>query len=117
MSGLKGSVSYSYEFKMRVIDLVLNGEESLTSASRRFGIMGHSTIAKWIRKLEESNVDLILKKKKLPSSDYEARIQELEKALAYEKLRSRAYEEMIKIAEDELKISIKKKPNTKQSKR
>lgn len=101
---------------MRVVETVLNGEESMESASRRFGIKGHTTIARWIRKLELSNVNLILKKQP-PKSDYESRIRELEEALAYEKLRSRAYEEMIKIAEAEHKISIKKKRATKQSKK
>jgi len=117
MSGLTSSVHYSYDFKMRVIETVLKGEESMESASRRFDIGGHTTIAKWMRKLERSNVDLILKKNKPSSSDKEARIKELEEALAFEKLRSRAYEEMIKIAESEHKISIKKKRDTKQSKK
>jgi len=117
MSGLRSSVHYSYEFKMRVLETVLSGDESMESASRRFGIKGHTTIAKWMRKLEASNVDLILKKNKPSSSDYESRIKELEEALAYEKLRSNAYKEMIKIAEKDLKISIEKKPDTKQSKK
>ena len=117
MTGLRGSIYYSYAFKMEVIESVLSGEESLESASRRFGINGHCTIAKWIRKLDGSNIDLILKKKNPLRSDYESRIKELEEALAFEKLKSRAYEEMIKIAESEHKISIKKKRDTKQSKK
>ena len=109
MSGLTGSIHYSYSFKMRVVQTILSGEESLESASRRFGIKGHCTIAKWMRKLEESNAYVDLKNKKLLESNYESRIKELEEALAFEKLRTRALEEMIKIAESELKISIKKK--------
>ncbi len=117
MTGLRGSIHYSYAFKMMVIESVLSGEECLESASRRFGIKGHSTITKWMRKLDRSNLDLILKKKKSNKSDYESRIKELEEALAFEKLKSRAYEEMIKIAESEHRISIKKKRDTKQLKK
>ena len=44
----------------------------------------------------------------------EAKVKELEKALEYEKLRSLALDTMINIAEDKLKISIRKKSGTKQ---
>ncbi len=116
MTGLRGSTHYSYVFKMNVIGSVLSGEETLESASRRFGIRGHSTIAKWMRKLDQTTDHLYLKKSN-PKLDYEARIKQLEEALAFEKLKSRAYEEMIKMAESEHKISIKKKRDTKPSKK
>ena len=45
----------------------------------------------------------------------EAKIKELEKALEYEKLRSLALDTMIDVAEQNLKISIRKKPGAKQS--
>lgn len=116
MSGLKGSVSYSYSFKMKVLEEVLSGRESKVSASRRYGIKGHSTIAKWLRKLDESNLHFTVKESS-NKKDNESRIRDLEAALAFEKLKSRAYEEMIKIAESELNISIEKKFDTKQSKK
>ena len=46
-------------------------------------------------------------------TDLEKRIKELERQLEDEKLRSEAYRLMIDIAEKELKIPIRKKPNTK----
>lgn len=42
------------------------------------------------------------------------RIADLEKALAFEKMRSRGFEVMIEIAETELNIPIRKKSGTKQ---
>lgn len=42
------------------------------------------------------------------------RIADLEKALAFEKMRSRGFEVMIEIAEAELNIPIRKKSGTKQ---
>ena len=109
-------MSYSYSFKMKVLEEVLSGRESKVSASRKYGIKGHSTIAKWMRKLEGSNLHVVLKDKS-SKEDYESRIKELEEALAFEKLKSRAYEEMIKLAESELDISIEKKFDTKQLKK
>ncbi len=116
MSGLKDSVGYSRAFKIMVLNEVRSGSISKTEASRKYGIKGHSTISKWMRKLDEKKPKLDLMKP-LEQSSYESRIRELEAALAHEKLRSKALEEMINIAESELKIQIKKKLDTKQSKR
>jgi len=43
----------------------------------------------------------------------EERIRELERQLEDEKLRSEAYQRIIEKAEKELKVPIRKKPNTK----
>jgi len=48
-------------------------------------------------------------------SDLEKKIEVLEKQLEWEKLKSHALDTMIKIAERELNIDIRKKPGTKQS--
>lgn len=57
------------------------------------------------------------KNENLQKVDSEAllkRIADLEKALAFEKMRSRGFEVMIEIAEAELNIPIRKKSGTKQ---
>ncbi|MBT2623781.1 hypothetical protein [Chryseobacterium sp. ISL-6] len=51
----------------------------------------------------------------LENMQLKEKITELEKALINSELRCTAYETMIEIAEKELKISIKKKSNTKRS--
>jgi len=48
-------------------------------------------------------------------SDFEKKIELLEKQLEWEKLRSKALDTMINVAERELHIDIRKKPGTKQS--
>lgn len=88
---------------------------SKEQASRTFGIKGHSTILKWMRKLEGTEANY-LDMKKHDRQAYEARIRELERALKHEQMKSHAFEQMIRMAEEELKISIKKKLDTKQSK-
>ena len=49
--------------------------------------------------------------------ELEKRIKELERQLEDEQIRSFGYSKMIDIAEDQLNISIRKKPDTKQSKK
>jgi len=114
MSGLRSSVYYSLQFKLKVIDEVIQGHLSKEAASQKYGIGGHTTISKWIRKLDQRKRDNIVMESKDEKS-YRDRIKELEEALDQERLRARAYGEMIKLAEKEFKIPIRKKSNTKQS--
>jgi uncharacterized protein YbjQ (UPF0145 family) len=50
---------------------------------------------------------------KASKKQLEEKIKELERQLEDEKLRSEAYQRMIEKAEKELKVPIRKKPNTK----
>ncbi len=53
----------------------------------------------------------------LSKEELEKKVKDLEKQLSYEKMKSEVLDTMINIAEKELKISIRKKSNTKQSKK
>ena len=55
MSGLRSSSHYSYLFKVRVIGEVLSGSLSKEEVSKKYEIKGHSTISKWIRKLDSGH--------------------------------------------------------------
>jgi hypothetical protein len=66
-------------------------------------------------KFAESETNCMEKDKKLSPEAMEARIRELEQQLAVEKMRSESMCKMIKIAERELKIDIRKKSGAKQS--
>ena len=92
-----------------------------------------STISKWVlvhqgihdipRCHSQVSYDLqqkkLGKKSKQPAtlhqSDLEKKIEVLEKQLEWEKLRTKALDKMIDIAERELNIDIRKKPGTEQS--
>ena len=67
--------------------------------------------------LQRSQLKWVKKRKRKGSTDLEAEIRLLKKALSYEKLKSEALSQMIDIAEDEFKISIRKKSGAKQSKK
>jgi transposase-like protein len=116
MSGLK---SYSESIKNEVIHLVQSGLLTKEEASRRYGIKGHSTILKWIRKFEGPDpLEISMKDyDKLDKKALLKRIKELERQLEDEQIRSFGYSRMIDIAEEQLKIPIRKKPVTKQSKK
>jgi hypothetical protein len=56
-----------------------------------------------------------MEKQELSPEKIQARIQELERALATEKMRSQCLDKMIEIAERNFKIDIRKKSGAKQS--
>jgi transposase-like protein len=113
MSGLRSSGSYSLEFKLKVLEDYRSGLLSKSEISKKYGIQGHSTITKWLRKLE-GKTPLLAKQ---TDDELRQRIKDLEKLLEYEKLRRLVAEQTIKVAERELKISIRKKFDSKQSKK
>ena len=115
---------YSDDFKYQVVQEYLNSDFSHRELLDKYSIKGSSSISKWMRKLglidepiKRQMHHTAMKKgsKKTPEElALEAKVRELEKALEYEKLRSLALDTMIDIAEDKLKISIRKKSGTKQ---
>jgi transposase len=115
MSGFK---IYSESLKREIIFQVQSGLISKEEARRKYGVNGHSTILKWIRKFEESDPQFqsLMDYNKSDKKDLIKRIKELERMLEDEQIRSLGYSKMIDIAEEQLKVPIRKKPDTKQSK-
>lgn len=125
---MKKNVYYSEEMKLMVIEQVISGGMSMCEASRRYNIGGNCTISRWIRKFMTQNnpilsyeqSDMVHKSSEDEDPKGEIarlreKIKQLEDLLEYEKLRSEAYETMIRIAEKEFKLPIKKKLGAKQS--
>jgi transposase len=116
MSGLN---FYSEALKRSIVIEVHSGQISKEEARRKYGIKGHSTILKWIRKFEGpvSQTNCLMDIDKFDKKELIKRIKELERQLEDEQIRSLGYSRMIDIAEEQLKVSIKKKSDTKQSKK
>ncbi len=116
MTGLK---NFSESFKRGIIFMVQSGQMTQGEANRKYGIKGHSTILKWIRKFGESDLQnrSLMDYNKSEKKELIKRIKELERQLEDEQIRSFGYSKMIDIAEDQLKVSIRKKPDTKQPKK
>lgn len=110
---------YEESVKKEVIYLVQSGQISKEEARRKYRIQGHSTILNWIRKFEGSDPDFqsYMDYSKSDKKDLIKRIKELERQLEDEQIRSFGYSKMIDIAEERLKVPIRKKPDTKQSKK
>jgi len=110
--------------KYEVVQDYLTSGQSQAEILKKYDIRGGSCITNWMRnfglkKPNEKQFDLqnIMEKeskKILKGEALEVKIRALEKDLAYEKLRTEALNTMIDIAEQDLKISIRKKPGTKQ---
>jgi transposase-like protein len=116
--------------KEAVTEYLVNGV-SYRVLAKKYGV-SRSTINKWVlvhqgindlaRTHKQVSYDLqqktLGKKSKQAvrpdQSDLEKKIEVLEKQLEWEKLRSKALDTMITVAERELNIDIRKKPGTKQ---
>jgi transposase-like protein len=109
-------------FKLQVIEEVLSGQLTKEQARRKYNIKGSSAILNWIRSFGVANCKTVpayfaamKAQQNLTQEELLKRVRELERALEDAQLRVEGYSRMIDIAERELKISIRKKSNTKQS--
>lgn len=125
------STYYSEDFKKKIITEYLESDLTKREILDKYGIKANSAIQEWMRKFGITDPygkkDYLglpntnrLKKKKPDLSEVELenyalnkRIKELEKLLSEEKIRSEMYSRVIEIAEKDLKLSIKKKSDTK----
>lgn len=117
---------YSYAFKLSVVTEVESGELGIKAAARKYGIQSHSTVTTWLRKY--GNFDWMNKSSlKMPKSkdqkllELEQKIillekqkKELEKKAEFADKKVILFDMMIDIAEEELKIPIRKKYSPKQ---
>ncbi len=124
---MKQRKNYSQAFKRKVIREYLLTDSSSRFLIKKYEIRSESAIQKWMHQLGyeltgrqgkpkfEPLIEFDLPKdKKQPSQqELQKRIRELERQLEDEKLRSEAFSRIIDKTEKELKISIRKKSNTK----
>lgn len=116
---------YSEEFKWRVVKEVLEGRYSKEEAKRIYGIRGKSAVLYWMRQFSGVTD---YRKGGIPLCDIEPmesskelrllqqRITELEQERDRERLRADLWQKMVELAEEHLKIDIKKKFGARQSK-
>lgn len=124
--------NFSESFKRGVVEDYLKSGLKKQQILRKYGIKFQGAIQEWMKiygyedpnkkvsyievlnqaelKNKFSNIEQIKSLNPEEQRDY---IKQLEFKLEDEKLRSEAYKKMIEIAEKELKISIRKKSNTK----
>ena len=110
---------YTEEFKRSVCEEFLSGNLTIRAMEHKHGL-GNSRLNHWLKTYGyQIKKPYILKtlsmSKQIPKDfDEASRIRELEKQLEMARLEAAAYRKMIDIAEEELKIDIRKKSDTKQ---
>lgn len=118
--------AYSLAFKRKVVQEYLSTDKSSRFLVEKYQIRSSSAIQKWMRilgyetsgRLRKPKFDALITlplskdTKQSSQQELEQRIRELERQLEDEKLRSELFSRIIDKAEKELKISIRKKPNS-----
>ena len=110
---------YTEEFKRSVCEEFLSSDMTLRAMEHKYGL-GNSRLNHWLKEygyqikkpyiLETTNMS----KGRIKNAPGESsKIYELKKQLEMARLEAAAYRKMIEIAEDELKIEIRKKSDTK----
>lgn len=130
---------YNDSFKIKVCEEYMESDIGMRELAAKHNLSGHSLIHDWLRRfdfvedstyrvkkptftLEEINSFSMSKTEKDGRSDFdrlqlEKRITELEQQLKEAQMKAIAYSAMVDIAEKEFKIPIRKKLNTKPSKK
>jgi len=125
MKRIKKRVSprvYSDSLKQKVLRTILEEGIGPSEAAHRFGIKNDSSVRNWINKYNTN--ELFMPEKESSTHEYQGlkkrdllvKIKELEQKLSLECMRSESFDMMLKLAESELNISIRKKSFTKQLK-
>ncbi|WP_018615919.1 hypothetical protein [Segetibacter koreensis] len=105
-----------------IVGEIDSGALKILSACKKYGL-NRNTLKFWITRLSVG--DLTDKMNKSMSSnisgdrkehEYKQQISQFEKSLEYARLKIFGLETMIKVAEEDLQIKIRKKPGTKRSK-
>jgi len=113
---------YTEAFRRHVVGEVESGRTSQQEASRRYGILGHSTILKWIRKYGRfsSHYNTRVGFKDMDDKEVELlrlqnEIKELKQELESARFKNVVLETLVDVAERELGIPIRKKYGAKRS--
>lgn len=118
---------YSYAFKLSVVEEIERSHLGIKAIARKYGIQSHSTVTNWLRKYGnldwENKTHLTLPKtpeQKILELEQKVRLLEKQKASLQKQVETSdkkviLFDMMIDIAEEELKIPIRKKYSPEQS--
>lgn len=112
-TGGKRVVRYSNAFKLQVVSEIEKGEFTVSSANRHYGIQGTNTIKGWLRKLGKDHLMPKVVRVESPQERdqvlaLQAKVRELESALAKTQVRLLAYESLVEVAEEYTGLDFKK---------
>jgi transposase-like protein len=115
-------IRYSQAFKRKIVDEIESGNYTIGEVRRIYDIRGKETISRWLKQFGREHllskvIRIEMKDEKDKLKELERQKRELESALAQAHLKILSLETMIDIAEEQFKISIKKKSGTPASKK
>jgi len=113
--------AYSNLQKRTICAAIYNGQMTIQEACKSFNVKHNRLIRKWLQDFKSEKIDLYIEnkdhqmdKKKQPKN---AEVEALKKALEEAELKIYALNTLIDVAEDQLKIKIRKKSGAKQLKK
>lgn len=111
---LKSEVRFGSSFRTQVVEEYLKGDSDQRVVAARHGI-SQSSLSLWIKAyLEQKEAGMAKHLSPETLSAQQQELNRLRKELEAEKLRSLALEELIIVAEEQLKVQIRKKPGARQ---
>ena len=104
---------YSDPFKLHVVSEIESGHLTIEGARRRYGITGGETVQKWLRHYGKNHllgkvVRVERPEEKDRIKELEAKVRELESALAQSQVKLFAYESLVEVAEEHYGGDFKK---------
>lgn len=123
---MKKRKHFTSQQKLTIVTEVLQGRITKEAARAKYGIPGNCSILYWMRHfagiknyrepIKELSLNAVSLEKNNKISELESQLELLKKQLAYERLKSQALENLVTLAEEQLKINIRKNSGAKQSK-
>ena len=107
--------SYTKLQKRTIVTAVEQGRMTIKEAQVAYNIKTEKTIRDWLLRFKEEKVDLCIEIQPQMAKQKSPDKQALEKALQEAELKIKALNTLIDVAEDQLKIDIRKKAGAKQS--
>ena len=121
-----GKFKFTEEDKIAIVAEYIGGHVPASIITEKYHISSRQVLFNWMDKYVNEQELISLQEQTNPSDpmakkspedrvkELEAENKKLQKALELEKLRSKAYDTMIDVAEETFNIPIRKKPGTKQ---
>jgi len=109
---------YTEAFKRHVVQEVESGRITQCQVSRKYGILGHSTILKWCRKYGKTpkmSEARVLHDNKFELMRQANEIKALKQELEESRFKNMVLETLVDVAERELHVPIRKKFGAKRS--
>ena len=104
---------YTLGFKLQIVDAVEKGDMTCSQAQKIYGIQGHSTVLKWLRKHGKLDwtqpVRLTMPKSPKAKETPAQKIKRLERELEDERLRNLLLNEVVDILDAEHGAGLRKK--------